>query len=209
MKALSDKKPTINSLGLRLGNFVQIRNIIDEELEAVWAGKKTAKQALDAAVERGNAELARFAKANKKVNADPQHRGRGPAGLPPFPPGRLSAAFPPQGTPPTRTRSRYAGWTLRVQGQETPASSPLSSCCPSSPSRWCISSTPPVKRSWVVLHGRLFRSFQRIRRIGQLHHAVFRSELSGNAALDARVQPRHHRPSRWGPPCCSRSTPIR
>ena len=37
-----------------------------EELEAVWAGKKTAKQALDAAVERGNAELARFAKANKK-----------------------------------------------------------------------------------------------------------------------------------------------
>ena len=66
VKALSDKKPTINSLGLRLGNFVQIRNIIDEELEAVWAGKKTAKQALDAAVERGNAELARFAKANKK-----------------------------------------------------------------------------------------------------------------------------------------------
>ena len=66
VKALSDKKPTINSLGLRLGNFVQIRNIIDEELEAVWASKKTAKQALDAAVERGNAELARFAKANKK-----------------------------------------------------------------------------------------------------------------------------------------------
>ena len=65
VKALSDKKPTINSLGLRLGNFVQIRNIIDEELEAVWAGKKSAKQALDAAVERGNAELARFAKANK------------------------------------------------------------------------------------------------------------------------------------------------
>ena len=66
VKALSDKKPTINSLGLRLGNFVQIRNIIDEELEGVWAGKKTAKQALDAAVERGNAELARFAKANRK-----------------------------------------------------------------------------------------------------------------------------------------------
>ena len=40
VKALSDKKPTINSLGLRLGNFVQIRNIIDEELEAVWAGKR-------------------------------------------------------------------------------------------------------------------------------------------------------------------------
>lgn len=66
VKALSDKKPTINTLGLRLGNFVQIRNVVDEELEAVWSGQKTAKQALDAAVERGNAELVRFAKANKK-----------------------------------------------------------------------------------------------------------------------------------------------
>lgn len=65
VKALSDNKPTINTLGLRLGNFVQIRNIIDEELEGVWAGKKTAKEALDKAVERGNVELRRFEKANK------------------------------------------------------------------------------------------------------------------------------------------------
>ena len=64
VKALSDKKPTINTLGLRLGNFVQIRNIIDEELEAVWAGKKTAKEALDSAVKRGNVELRRFERAN-------------------------------------------------------------------------------------------------------------------------------------------------
>lgn len=64
VKALSDKQPTINTLGLRLGNFVQIRNIIDEELEAVWAGKKTAQQALDEAVKRGNVELRRFEKAN-------------------------------------------------------------------------------------------------------------------------------------------------
>ena len=34
-----------NSRGVRLGNFVQIRDIIDEELEACWAGKKTAKEA--------------------------------------------------------------------------------------------------------------------------------------------------------------------
>lgn len=40
--------------------------------------------------------------------------------------------------------------------------------------------------------------------IGQLHHAVFRSELSGNAALDACVQPQPPSSSRWGPPCCSR-----
>ena len=65
-----------------------------------------------------------FRQGQQEVNADPQHRGRGPAGPPPVSSGASFAAFPPQGTPPTRTRSRYAGWTLRVQGQETPASSP-------------------------------------------------------------------------------------
>lgn len=63
--SLSGKNPTNNSRGLRLGNFVQIRNIIDEELEAVWSGKKTVTQALDEAVKRGNVELRRFEKANK------------------------------------------------------------------------------------------------------------------------------------------------
>jgi sn-glycerol 3-phosphate transport system substrate-binding protein len=57
--------PTPNSKGLRIGNFVQIRDVMDEELEAVWAGQKTAKQALDTAVERGNKLLADFARANK------------------------------------------------------------------------------------------------------------------------------------------------
>ena len=50
-------KTTDNSRGIRLGNFVQIRDIIDEELEDVWAGKKTAKEALDEAVKRGNEQL--------------------------------------------------------------------------------------------------------------------------------------------------------
>jgi sn-glycerol 3-phosphate transport system substrate-binding protein len=50
---------------LRIGNFVQIRDIIDEELEQVWAGKKTAKEALDAAVKRGNDQLRAFERANK------------------------------------------------------------------------------------------------------------------------------------------------
>ena len=63
--SLSSKQPTNNSRGLRLGNFAQIRNIIDEELEGVWAGKKSAQQALDEAVKRGNVELQRFEKANK------------------------------------------------------------------------------------------------------------------------------------------------
>ncbi|HTP47118.1 MAG TPA: sn-glycerol-3-phosphate ABC transporter substrate-binding protein UgpB [Casimicrobiaceae bacterium] len=62
---LNNKPPTANSKGLRLGNFVQIRNIIDEELEAVWSGQKTAKQALDEMVKRGNEQLERFQKANE------------------------------------------------------------------------------------------------------------------------------------------------
>jgi sn-glycerol 3-phosphate transport system substrate-binding protein len=61
---LMNKPPTPNSKGLRLGNFVQIRDVEDEELEAVWAGKKTAKEALDAAVQRGNALLRQFQAAN-------------------------------------------------------------------------------------------------------------------------------------------------
>ena len=52
--------PTDQSKGLRFGSFVQIRDIINEELEAVWAGDKTAQEALDAAVARGNDLLRRF-----------------------------------------------------------------------------------------------------------------------------------------------------
>jgi sn-glycerol 3-phosphate transport system substrate-binding protein len=63
---LENKPQTENSWGLRLGNFVQIRDVMDEELEAVWAGKKTAKQALDDAVARGNKLLRDFEKANKQ-----------------------------------------------------------------------------------------------------------------------------------------------
>jgi sn-glycerol 3-phosphate transport system substrate-binding protein len=59
------RKTTEKSRGIRLGNFVQIRAIEDEELEQVWAGKKTAKDALDSAVKRGNELLVRFEAANK------------------------------------------------------------------------------------------------------------------------------------------------
>ncbi len=60
------RKTTDKSRGIRLGNFVQIRTINDEELEQVWAGKKSAKEALDTAVKRGNEQLERFQKANSK-----------------------------------------------------------------------------------------------------------------------------------------------
>ncbi|MBO9652482.1 MAG: sn-glycerol-3-phosphate ABC transporter substrate-binding protein UgpB [Variovorax sp.] len=59
------RKVTDKSRGVRLGNYVQIRTIEDEELEQVWNGKKTAKEALDAIVQRGNEQLERFQKANK------------------------------------------------------------------------------------------------------------------------------------------------
>ena len=59
------RKTTDKSRGVRLGNFVQIRTIIDEETEQIWAGKRSAKEALDAAVKRGNEQLERFQKANK------------------------------------------------------------------------------------------------------------------------------------------------
>ncbi|MFZ7089985.1 sn-glycerol-3-phosphate ABC transporter substrate-binding protein UgpB [Primorskyibacter sp. 2E233] len=62
---MTAKEPTANSKGLRLGSFDQIRGIIDEELEAVWAGDKDAQTALDSAVERGNALLRRFEQATK------------------------------------------------------------------------------------------------------------------------------------------------
>jgi len=62
---MTGKAPTGNSKGLRLGSFDQIRGIIDEELEAVWAGQKTAQQALVSAVERGNQLLRRFEQANQ------------------------------------------------------------------------------------------------------------------------------------------------
>ena len=59
------RKVTDKSRGIRLGNYVQIRGIEDEELEQVWSGKKSAKEALDSIVARGNDQLERFQKANK------------------------------------------------------------------------------------------------------------------------------------------------
>jgi len=59
------RKVTDKSRGIRLGNFVQIRAILDEEMEQIWSGKKSAKEGLDAAKKRGDEQLERFQKANK------------------------------------------------------------------------------------------------------------------------------------------------
>jgi sn-glycerol 3-phosphate transport system substrate-binding protein len=62
---LTNKEPTENSRGLRLGNMVQLRDVWSEEIEAALAGKKSAKEALDAAVSRGNTMLRQFEKTVK------------------------------------------------------------------------------------------------------------------------------------------------
>ena len=41
---MTANQPTANSKGLRLGSFDQIRGIIDEELEAIWSGDKSAQR---------------------------------------------------------------------------------------------------------------------------------------------------------------------
>ena len=65
IKQLTRRNPTKISRGLRLGYFVQIRNIINEELELVWNDSKTPQQAMDAAVERSNVKLREFERTYK------------------------------------------------------------------------------------------------------------------------------------------------
>jgi sn-glycerol 3-phosphate transport system substrate-binding protein len=60
IKQMTLNEPTPDSKGLRLGNFVQIRDVIEEELEAAFAGTKTVDQALDDAVTRSNELLREF-----------------------------------------------------------------------------------------------------------------------------------------------------
>jgi sn-glycerol 3-phosphate transport system substrate-binding protein len=65
IRELTNKVPTANSKGLRFGNYVQGREVIEDEIEAVLSGKKEAKQGMDDAVRRGNEILRKFESANK------------------------------------------------------------------------------------------------------------------------------------------------
>ncbi len=60
IRQINLNEPTENSKGVRFGNMPQIRTVIDEELQAVLSGSKTAQEALDSAVERGNQILREF-----------------------------------------------------------------------------------------------------------------------------------------------------
>lgn len=65
LKQMTAKPPTEVSRGIRFGSMVQARDVIEEELEALFAGQKGAQEALDAAVRRGNDLLRQFEKANQ------------------------------------------------------------------------------------------------------------------------------------------------
>ena len=65
LKQMTLNEPTENSKGLRFGNFVQIRDIISEEMEAVMTGGKSGQEAADSAVEIGK-QLIRDIKSDNK-----------------------------------------------------------------------------------------------------------------------------------------------
>ncbi|MES2121842.1 MAG: sn-glycerol-3-phosphate ABC transporter substrate-binding protein UgpB [Chlamydiota bacterium] len=55
-----NEKDTPYTKGIRLGNYPVIREMILDHLEKAFAGEMTAKEALDRAIEKGNALLAEF-----------------------------------------------------------------------------------------------------------------------------------------------------
>ena len=68
IKQMLNKPPLSFTRGLRLGNMPQIRTVIDEELEDIWAGKISPQAGLDSAVERGNTLLRRFQQQQQQQN---------------------------------------------------------------------------------------------------------------------------------------------
>ncbi len=65
IKEITLNPPTPNSKGLRFGNYVQIRNVIDEEFQKMLAGDEDAQTALDNVDKRGNELLRDFQKTNE------------------------------------------------------------------------------------------------------------------------------------------------
>jgi sn-glycerol 3-phosphate transport system substrate-binding protein len=63
---LSRAEPTPNSQGFRLGGFVEIRNIIQEELERGFQGQQNTETLLANANRRANVVLRNFERANRR-----------------------------------------------------------------------------------------------------------------------------------------------
>jgi sn-glycerol 3-phosphate transport system substrate-binding protein len=62
---LTSGNNTRNTQGIRLGNFVAVRDAIEDELENILARKKSVQQGLDDAVAKGNEILKEFASSYK------------------------------------------------------------------------------------------------------------------------------------------------
>ena len=62
---LTSGNNTPNTQGIRLGNFVAVRDAIEDELENILARKKSVQQGLDDAVAKGNKILTEFASSYK------------------------------------------------------------------------------------------------------------------------------------------------
>jgi sn-glycerol 3-phosphate transport system substrate-binding protein len=65
IEQMTSRPPTENSKGLRLGSFVLIRDVIEDELEQAFAGRKTAQEAMESATERGNRLLRQFERTHQ------------------------------------------------------------------------------------------------------------------------------------------------
>jgi sn-glycerol 3-phosphate transport system substrate-binding protein len=65
IEQITHKPPTENSKGLRLGSFVLVRAVIEDELEAAVAGRLPARDALLQAERRGNELLRQFERASR------------------------------------------------------------------------------------------------------------------------------------------------
>jgi len=76
VQQLLARNPTRESKGIRIGHFLEIRGIIEEQLEAVWAEKRTPMDALNTAVERGNELLKGFEQANRGAQPAQPPAGR-------------------------------------------------------------------------------------------------------------------------------------
>ncbi|WP_420562281.1 extracellular solute-binding protein [Thalassobaculum sp.] len=65
IESLTYTEPGPLTRGIRLGGFIQVRKEWSGEIEAAFADKKSIQEALDAAVERGNAAITKFARLYK------------------------------------------------------------------------------------------------------------------------------------------------
>lgn len=61
IEQLNWSEPTPITRGIRLGNFLEVRNVIEGEMENIFGGRTSVKEGMDNAVQKGNELLKEFA----------------------------------------------------------------------------------------------------------------------------------------------------